>query len=123
MRIKYVNEAMNLIEMANITKRKSNLTCDVWSEHSGVLRNNTHSEPRVKLTKDNTGISVSIEQEPRILALPNGQSEDKLRRIFNDGIAFVGRNYDILLKHYLDTDDSFDDEDLFNALRERGEYK
>ena len=40
-----------------------------------------------------------------------------------DGIRYVGRNYDLFLKHFMDIDFSFDDEDLFNALRNRGEYK
>lgn len=39
------------------------------------------------------------------------------------GIEYVKRNADLFRKHYYDLDESFDDEDLYNALRERGEYK
>lgn len=40
-----------------------------------------------------------------------------------EGIDYVSRNYDLFLKHFMDTDFSFDDEALFDALRERGEYR
>lgn len=41
----------------------------------------------------------------------------------NEAKDYVGRNYDLFLKHYYDVDDVFDDEDLFQALRDRGEYE
>lgn len=111
-----------LCEMANLVKSKSGLDVEIWSENKGVLRNVAHSVPRVKLAGDYR-ISASIEPSPRILAKPSGVSMDKAKRDFRKGLEYVGDNYDIFLKHYNDTDDSFDDEDLFNALRERGVYK
>lgn len=38
-------------------------------------------------------------------------------------MKYIGRNYDIFLKDYNDVNNEFDDEGMFNALRERGEYK
>lgn len=39
-----------------------------------------------------------------------------------EDMKYVARNYDLFLKHFMDTDFTFDDEDLFNALRSRGDY-
>ena len=124
----YIKEAIEIndqhfCEMANITKKRSKLKVDIFSDHAGILRNNTHKEPRVKLSNSELQISISIEKNPRILACSNNVSKEKILRVFKDGIAFVGRNYDIFLKHYMDINDSFDDEDMFNALRKRGEYE
>lgn len=114
----------SLCEMANITKSKSGLDVDVWSEHGGVIRNTSHKNtPRAKLSNNTYTISVSIEENPRILRKPRKLSADNARRIFSNGIDYVKNNYEIFLKHYNDVDDSFDDESLFNALREKGVYK
>jgi hypothetical protein len=40
-----------------------------------------------------------------------------------EAMKYVGRNYDLFLKHWNDTDYSYDEDDLKNDLRKRGEYK
>ena len=42
--------------------------------------------------------------------------------IFNN-VEYVGRNYDLFLKHIQDIDDSFTDRDLEDALIKRNEFK
>ena len=114
----------NLCGMANVTKSKSSLDVDVWSEHSGVTRNISHKNtPRAKLSNNTYTISVSIEENPKILRKPKKLSMDNAKRIFSSGIKYIQDNYEIFLMHYNDRDDSFDDESLFNALREKGVYK
>ena len=117
-------EEDSLCEMANITKSKSGLDVDVWSEHGGVARNVSHKDtPRAKLSNSIYTISVTIEENPKILRKPKKLSMDNANRIFSPGIKYIQDNYEIFLLHYNDQDDSFDDESLFNALREKGVYK
>ena len=109
--------------MANLNPQKSGLHVVIWSEQRGVTRKKPDSTPRLKIfTLDNQSVSVSIEPNPRILAKSKHIKKSNEKYI-KEGMDYVGRNYDLFLKHYMDTDFSFDDEDLINALRERGEYK
>lgn len=113
-----------LYEFANLIPKKTGVGVQIWAEHAGVLRNNTHSKtPRIKLTKDNYSISVTIEEIPEVKAKSIKLKKGDIDRIFGEGIKYIGRNYDIFLKHYMDTEDNFDDEALFSALRAKGEYK
>lgn len=111
-----------LLEMANLNPNKMGLPVAIWSEHSGVLRNNKHKEPRLKIGNTNYSASVSIEAEPVILSHTHNIKNKELNNI-KLGMEYVKRNYDLFLKHYMDTDYSFDDEDLIQELRARGEYK
>ena len=109
--------------MANLVPKKTGLSADIWSEHKGVSRNVSHkNSPRLKITKGNYTVSVTISDNPQIKAESRRGSQSEKSAI-KEAMKYVARNYDIFLKHYMDPDDSFDDEDLFNALRERGEYK
>lgn len=112
-----------ILGMANLNPKRTSLPVIIWADHNGVDRTVSHREsPRVKITKDKHSISVSIEENPRVLAessnIPTGDMQD-----LQQGVDYVARNWDLFLKHYLDTDFSFDDDDLKDALRERGEYK
>ena len=110
--------------MANLNPQKSGLgSVVIWSDHGGVSRKVKHNEPRVKLSKGDMSIVVSISENPEILSKSKSVSSQKKQKEFDEGIKYVARNYDIFMKHYMDTDFSFDDEDLFNALRDRGEYR
>ena len=114
----------HLYEFANLTPKRTGTNVQIWAEHSGVLRHNSHSKtPRIKLTKDNFSISVTIEEKPKVKAKSPKLKKEDINRIFSEGINYIGRNYELFLKHYMDTEDDFDDEDLFNALKEKGEYK
>lgn len=108
--------------MANITSKKSGLPVSLWSDHNGKNRNVSYNVPRMKITIGSAEVSVSVSENPEILAKTPNISHSDMRKI-QKGMEYIGRNYDIFLKHYYDTTDDFDDEDMFNALRERGEYK
>ena len=110
--------------MANLNPQKSGLgNIVIWSDHMGVLRNVQHNQPRIKLQIGDMSIVVSISAKPEILSKSKTVTSKVKLAMFSKGIDYVSRNYDIFLKHYMDTDFSFDDEDLFKSLRARGEYK
>lgn len=111
--------------MANLNPKKSGLNVIIWADHAGVARNKSDHIPRVKIGTSEASVSVSIEAEPQILAPKDWRSifkQSEIRDIL-EGISYVKRNYDIFLRHYNDTTFEFDDEDLYQALRDRGEYR
>ena len=122
---KYIRYSMsNIFGMSNLNPQKSGLgNIVIWSDHSGITRNVEHNTPRIKLQIDDMSIVVSISPNPEILSKSKKVTSKAKLNMFSKGIDYVARNYDIFLNHYNDTDFSFDDEDMFNALRERGEYK
>ena len=114
----------NIFGMANLNPQKSGLgSVVIWSDHSGITRKVKYNTPRIKLSKGDMSIVVSISDSPELLYKSKTVSSKKKLAEFEEGIAYVARNNDIFMKHYMDTTFSFDDEDLYNALRERGEYK
>lgn len=119
-----ISNSDSIFGMANLTSNKSGLPVAIWSDHSGILRKvSHHNTPRVKIGfPGGHSISVTISKNPHIVAKSPKITAKELQDC-NLGVEYVARNYDIFLKHYMDTTDSFDDEDLFNALRARGEYK
>ncbi len=120
---RYIKSSDAILGMANLSPKRTNLPVVIWADHNGVDRTVSHREsPRIKITKDNHSISISIEEEPKILA-QSGNIPANAMQDLQEGIDYVKRNWDIFLKHYLDTDFSFDDDDLKDELRKRGEYK
>lgn len=120
---RYVHD---IFAMANVSCKKSGLSVNIWSDGQGCTRNKPDVTPRVKICKDNHVVSVSIEKQPKVLA-PKGNWRKNLSqsevKAFEEAIEYIGRNHQTFLKHYQDTDLSFDDEDLFNELRQNGQYK
>lgn len=116
----------DIFAMANVNYRYTGLSCNIWSDGQGYKRNKPDSLPRVKLEKNNDWLSISIESEPKVLA-PKGNWRKRYKKdtvdAFEEGIEYVGRNYDLFLQHYNDTDFSFGDRELINSLEARGEYK
>lgn len=109
--------------MANLNPKKTNLSLVIWADHNGVSRKVLHHDtPRVKIGNNDYNVSVLISDNPKILAKSRKLKSSELDRV-NEAIKYVARNNDIFLAHYFDTDFTFDDEDLFSALRDRGEYK
>ena len=119
--IRLITENEILIEMANIDTKGSHLQADIWSDHNGISRNKKDKQPRVKIGTSNSEVSVSIEKEPKILAQTKNIKQSDMKKI-KDAMKYVGRNYDLFLKHYNDTNNEFRDIDLFKALAERGDY-
>ena len=115
-----------VMSMCNIHPRRTGLSVNIWSDGQGVLRNKPDDAPRIKLKKNDAEISVTIEPNPKVFA-PKGDWKHKFKKsdviALEDGIDYIGRNYDLFLEHYMDTSGDFDDLDLFNALADRGELK
>lgn len=91
----------------------------IRAEHGGEQRGKS---PGIRLEIGFKFICIGIEADPFIL----DKSQDvKLKDLaaFEPGVRYVSRNCDLFLRHYRDKDFSFDDEALFQALRQRQEYK
>lgn len=111
-----------VLGMANLNPKKSGLPVIIWADHSGVSRSVSHNAPRVKIGDNNYWASVSISSEPEIFLMSKNIKKSEMHNI-EIGMKYVARNYDLFLRHFNDTDFSFDDEDLYQSLRDRGEYK
>ena len=64
---------------------------------------------------------IKIYEYPKTPNITNEQKQE-----LEEGIKYVARNYGLFLKHYNNDGNNgagFDDEDLINALKEKGEYK
>lgn len=110
--------------MANLVPKRTGLSADIWSDHKGINRNVSHSNsPGVKIASGDYEVSVSIEPVPQIVAKNSKSPKHSDKLAVDEAIQYVGRNYDLFLKHYNDITDEFDDQDLFDALRERGDYR
>ena len=115
----------SIMAMANIHKARTGLNVNIWSDGEGCLRNKPDRKPRVTLVTSEGDVSVSIEADPKVLAPRQWKTRFKQSTLkdIEEGMRYVGRNHDLFLKHYNDTDGSFDDLALFEALRERKELK
>lgn len=114
----------SIFGMATLSPKRSGLSVVIWSEHNGISVARPHGEPRVKigLKVPTDGVSISIEAAPKILAENSNLKKSDMSAI-QEGIDYVGRNFDLFLKHYQDTDFDFGDEELVDALRSREEYR
>lgn len=115
-----------IMSMANINKKRTGLKVNIWSDGQGCLRNKSDHAPRVKIDVGDSTLSVTIESDPKVIA-PKGNWRSTYKQseisAIEEAIAYIGRNSDLFLKHYMDTDGSFDDVDLFDALRDRNELR
>ena len=121
---RYIHSSEDIMAMANVNKRRTGLNVNIWSDGQGCTRNKPDVVPRVKIVDGDDSVSVSISSNPEVLAPKTWRKKFKKSTVDNieEGINYVARNYDLFLKHYMDTDLSFDDSDLFDSLRERGDY-
>lgn len=112
-----------LMEMANLSAKRTGLKVSIWSDGDGIHRNVGHNNHRIKIGKTGQfSVSVTIEKEPRILASSKNISDSDMNKI-KDAMKYIGRNCDLFEKHYSSTEDVYDDDDLKDDLRKRGEYK
>ena len=111
-----------ICEMANLSPKRTGLSVTIWSDNDGKSRNLQHNDPRVKVGKENYWVSITIEPDPTIKAQSPNIKKSEMKQIMR-GIEYVSRNYDLFLKHFNSTNEEFDDQDLMDELRKRGEYK
>ena len=112
----------NVFGMANLNPNKSGLPVVIWADHGGVARSVQHNIPRIKLGNNDYQATISISDDPEILAISKNMKHSDFKKI-EVGMEYVARNADVFLRHFNDTEFEFDDEDLLQALRDRGEYK
>ena len=113
----------DIFGMSDLNPKRTGLPVTIWVDHNGVSRNVSHSNtPRLKIGIGTAWEVYTIEPEPKLKASrPNIKHSDKKK--IQEGVDFIKRNYDILLKHYYDTEYEFDDDDLKEELRKRGDYQ
>lgn len=117
-----LTETCDIFGMANLNPKKTKLKLIIWADHSGIQRKVSHrNTPKVKIGNNDFRVSALISDKPVILDQSRKLKVSEQHNV-EDAMDYVAQNNDLFLKHYLDTDFNFDDEDLFNALRERGDY-
>lgn len=108
--------------LSGLTPKRTGLNVTIWSDHGGIL-SISKDIPFVKLGKKcKFDVTITIERKPKILDESKSITKSEMLDI-EEAMKYVGRNYDLFLKHFNDIDDSFDDDDLKAALVKRGEYK
>lgn len=108
--------------MANLVPKNTGLKADIWSPHKGGGEKLPHSYTRVKITYGDAKVSVTVEPKPKIKAQTPNIKHSEMKAI-KEAMEYVGRNYDLFLKHLNDVDDEFTDLDLMRALSDRGDFK
>lgn len=108
--------------MSNISPKRTGLSCNIWVDDTGSSRNVPHSVPRVKITEGDYQISVSISDNPKVLAKSTHIPHSVMKHM-RDAMSYVSRNYDIFLRYYKDGGETYDTQDMFDDLRSRGEFK
>lgn len=111
-----------LLEMSNLAPKHTGLSVQIWSENSGVNRGKKDREPRVKLESPDASMAISIEENPRELAVSKDIKQSDKKK-FEEAKKYVGRNYDLFLKHYNSSVFEYDFEDLVEDLKSRNEWK
>ena len=116
--------AKHVFGTAHLNPHKTGLPVDIWSDNQGILREVSHrGTPNVEIGwLGCKSVCVTISSTPEVLTSIRRFSMEEMGAIAQE-IQYVAENYDIFLKHYLNTEYSFDDEDMFNALRARGVYR
>lgn len=112
---------------ATLSFRVTGLKVNIWSKWD--VAETSDEKPNIIIGRGEYWnryiIVVTISSTPKIIAqTPNITDEQK--KDLEEGIKYVARNYELFLKHYNNEGNNgkdFDDEDLIQALEEKGEYK
>lgn len=117
-----LDENEDLMEMANLVPKNTGLNVVIWSEQRGESRNKSDKLPRFKIMGRDYAVSMTLEEEPKELAKDGKIKQSDIKDI-KAAIQYVVKNLDLFKKHYESSPFDFSDEDLRNALKERGFYK
>lgn len=109
---------------STISAKRTGLKVDIWSKWSAS--ENSKEQPHIIIGKaeywNRYIIVVSLSPTPTIIAQTPNITDEQMQDL-KAGIEYVARNYDLFLKHYNNAGAGFDDDDLIEALKEKGEYK
>lgn len=87
------NHRSDLNEMANVSKSDTKLHYDIWIDSEGKDRTLKHNTPRVKVKVDGKTVSISISENPKILA-------GKDFRHSAEVLKWISKYHDILMQHW-----------------------
>ena len=62
--------------MANLVPKNTGLKVDIWSPHKGGSEKLPHNSTRIKITKGNSKVSITVEPHPQIKAEIDKYSND-----------------------------------------------
>lgn len=114
-----LNEEL-LLEMANLSYKRTGLPYDIWIDSEGVNRKNTHYGPRIKVKVNGRFIPFEISEDPDIpdsvknTGLTDFPYKNKIREY-----VIVYRK--VLLAHYYKQIDDVDALNLLKTLRQASE--
>lgn len=111
-----------LFEITNLSPKRTGLSVIIWSEQQGFTRNKPDNTSRFKIQGKNYELSYSLEEKPQLLA-KSGKIKQSDKKDIKEALQYVSKNLDLFLKHFNSTPYEFDDDDLKDELRKRGEYK
>lgn len=125
----YMENQKYLYKMADLSKKRTGLKVNIWVDHGGNnFRNVKHDTNRIKLgIRGEFEVEVSLSANPKIESyypkdLFKSKNGTKVKAI-NQGIEYIGRNYELFQKCLDDKDEEYDEDDLKNDLRLKGDYK
>lgn len=108
-----------------LTERITGLKTNIYPEKNRSKSSNVrvHNDlPRIRVANtENKYIdtfSITLEENPRVIIGKNKLSKEDFDKICD----FVRKNLDILLKHF-EPDNEFEDDDLWDAIKENGSIK
>lgn len=105
---------------ATISAKRTGLNVNIWSKW-----NMSKEKPHIIIGKaeywNRYIIVVTLSPTPQVIAQTKNITDEQMQDL-KAGIEYVARNYDLFLKHYNNAGAGFDDDDLIEALKEKGEY-
>lgn len=108
---------------ATVSAKRTGLNIDIWSKWSASEK--SKEQPHIIIGKaeywNRYIIVVTLSPTPTIIAQTPNITDEQMQDL-KAGIEYVARNYDVFLKHYNNAGSGFDDDDLIDALKEKGEY-
>lgn len=107
---------------STISPRRTELKVNIFPEKNEFGSNIKDFLPKIrvqnKIDDYQDTFSITLEENPRVVIGENKLSEEDYKMVCD----FVRKNLDLLLKHF-DSDNEFDEEELWNALKENGSIK
>ena len=102
------NKSNELFEMANVSKKDTKLSYDIWIDSEGKNRNTKHNYPKVIVDCNGDRIPVSISEEPVFLVKKKIPGFPKIK-------SWIKKYSIVLLQHW---NKEITDKEALNQLRE-----
>lgn len=125
----YIDGQQKLYEMADLSRKRTGLKVNIWVDHgANNFRTVGHDTNRLKLgIRGDFEVEISLSHNCKIVAYyPNDLFKDKgsnKTKAINEAIKYIKKNQDLFQKCLDDKDEEYDEDDLKDDLRKRGDYK